>query len=70
MDKELLRKYVAIKPKGLNRYIWFKTENVSCESDVFLGQNGWGKNGALTNIKCNTNEIESYIYSDELQYNC
>lgn len=68
MDKKLFKKYIAVKPKGFNYYIWFITEQVECDSGFFIGQNGWGKNGSNTSIKCNENEIVSYIYSDELQY--
>ncbi len=68
MDKSLQRKYVAIKPKGFAYYIWFKTENVIYDLGCFIGKDGWGKDGALTNIKCSGTEIDSYIYSDELQY--
>ena len=68
MDKQLLKKYVAIKPNGFNYYIWFETEKVIHDLGCFVGRDGWGKGGALTNIKCNANEIDSYIYSDVLQY--
>ena len=68
MDKELLRAYVAIKPKGFSYYIWFKTEKVIVDLGCFIGTEGWGHGGALTSIKCKESEIESYIYSDNLQY--
>ncbi len=68
MDKSLLRKYIAIKPKGFKSYIWFETEKVVEAYGCFIGKSGWGDGGALTNIKCNANEIDSYIYSDTLQY--
>lgn len=61
-------KYIAIKPKGLDHYLWFETENVIQELGCFLGNKGWGKDGAFTEIKCKAEEIDSFIYSDELQY--
>lgn len=64
----LLKKYTAIKLKGFNYYVWFETEKTINELSVFIGKEGWGKGGTLTNIKCSSNQIESYIYSDELQY--
>ena len=68
MDETLLQKYVAIKLKGFNYYIWFETKKVIYDSNCFIGKSGWGKGGAFTNIKCSSSEIDSYIYSDELQY--
>lgn len=68
MDKELLKKYIAVKPKGFLHYIWFKIEEVTCGAGCFIGKNGWGEGGADTSIKCKESEIESYIYSDTLQY--
>ncbi len=61
-------KYIAIKLNGLNHYLWFETRHYFYEKDVFVGLNGWGKGGCRTNVKCNKNEINSYIYSDSLQY--
>lgn len=68
MDKELLCKYIAVKPTGFDYYIWFETEKVIQELGCFIGKEGWGKGGVLTNIKCNGSEIDSFIYSDALQY--
>ena len=68
MDKELLRKYVAIKPKGFPNYIWFDMENVIYGNGFFIGIDGWATGGAYTNIKISDEEILSFIYSDELNY--
>jgi hypothetical protein len=68
MEDKLLKKYIGIKPKGFNHYIWFETEKTINDLGVFIGEGGWGKNGAFTNIKCYSSEIDSYIYSDSLQY--
>ncbi|MGB4776423.1 MAG: hypothetical protein WBP45_14700 [Daejeonella sp.] len=68
MDDSLNRKYIAIKPKGLNHYLWFEQEKVITEFGCFIGQSGWGEGGAFTNIKCKIDQIESFIYSDQLQY--
>lgn len=61
-------KYVAVKLKSFNYYIWFKVDETHYEDNTFVGLNGWGKNGAYTNLRCNKDEIVSYIYSKELQY--
>ncbi len=61
-------KYIAIKLKSFDYYLWFKKENVTQYLGAFIGKDGWGKNGAYTNIKCSSSEIDSFIYSDELQY--
>lgn len=66
-DKTKL-KYIAVKPKGFAYYIWFETEKVSTENYKFIGVDGWGRNGAVTSIECKDSEIDSYIYSNELQY--
>jgi len=68
MDEKLKRKYIAVKPKGFKYYIWFKTDKISEYVGTFIGKDGWGKNGALTSIECHPSQIESTIYSDELQY--
>lgn len=60
--------YIAIKPKGFKYYIWFKTDNVSTINNQFIGKDGWGVNGVLTNIVCNESEIDSYISSEIAQY--
>lgn len=64
----LQRKYIAVKPKGFKYYLWFETEKTTNELDIFIGKEGWGKGGALTNIKCSATEIKSFIYSDILMY--
>lgn len=62
------RKYIAVKPKGFNHYIWFETTKTTNDLGVFIGEDGWGKNGALTSVKCKSSDIDGFIYSDELQY--
>lgn len=62
-------KYIAIKPRGFNFWIWFETKKTVRNLGVFCGENGWGKGGTLTNIKIRESEIEGEIYSKELQYN-
>jgi len=65
-DVEL--KYIAIKLSGYKSFIWFKKECVTDDLVTFTGKYGWGANGALVNIKCNSNEILSTIESDTLSY--
>lgn len=61
-------KYIAIKLKGLNHWIWFKAEKVKEEAGQFKGHEGWGKDGALTSIDVSNENIEGRILCDELQY--
>ena len=62
-------KYIAIKVSGMNHYLWFETEKVTEENNVFVGKQGWGKGGAFTEIEVNVSEIVSRIQSDTPQYN-
>lgn len=68
IEKQLLKKYIAIKVNGINHYIWFKTEDTHVIDNIFNGKGGWGKNGSYTSISCNTCDIKSIIYSEDLQY--
>ena len=61
-------KYISVKPKGLDYFIWFETSKTFASLGCFVGKNGWGKNGSKINLKCYEKDIEAYIYSDELQY--
>lgn len=60
--------YVAIKPVGFERYIWFKVNETKVEDGTFTGKGGWGKGGALTSISLPVLEIRSIIYSNSPQY--
>ena len=68
LDEKLKEEYIAVKPKGFGYYIWFDTSKVTEDLGCFIGTAGWGNGGALTNLKCQSSEIESVIYSSELQY--
>ena len=68
LKDELVREYIAIKVKGLNYYLWFKTKEITFENGRFSGTGGWGDSGTYTNIECDTCEIISIIYSDSPQY--
>ena len=62
-------KYIAILPKGMNHWIWFKKSETRRDSIKFCGYNGWGRDGARTSvIDLYVNQIEGTIESDELQY--
>ena len=63
------QKYTAIKLKGYQYFIWFETEKVTIDLGCFIGEAGWGKGGAYTNVKCKVDEIQSFIYSKEIHYN-
>lgn len=68
MDENLKRKYIALKPTGFGYFIWFDTHKVIIDAGFLVGQGGLGKGGVFTNIKCRVDEIDCFIYSDELQY--
>ena len=52
-------------PKISLRLKQLKTSN---ENGKFIGEHGWGKGGAYTNVRCNSNQIEGLIYSEMPQY--
>jgi len=63
-------KYTAVKLKYHPYWIWFQMDKVKIDRHNFLiGNDGWGKGGAKTNINVNCKIIEGQIWSDELQYN-
>lgn len=61
-------KYIAIKVKGLNHWLWFDTTKVTRDSGIFIGKGGWGKSGAFTEIKIEERYISGEIESTDLQY--
>ena len=61
--------YTAIKIKNFNHWLWFKTEKVTQKDGVFVGKEGWGYQGNLTEITINESEIIGYITSDFPMYN-
>ncbi len=61
-------KYIAIKVKGLNHWLWFEQEKVIEMNGTFEGTDGWGAGGNLTSIKISNCEITGRIYSQALQY--
>ena len=61
-------KYIAIKVKGFDHWIWFENQAVQEKDGMFNGSDGWGKGGAETSIEVPTSEIVARIYSNELQY--
>lgn len=63
-----MKKYIAIKVKGLNHWLWFERDKVIRDGRTFNGTGGWGKDGAFINIKVDESKIEGEIESDTLQY--
>lgn len=63
-----MMKYVAIKVKGLDHWLWFKQEFVTEKAGRFKGEKGWGKGGALTSVDVAKRDITSRLASDTLQY--
>lgn len=61
-------KYLAIKVKGMNHWLWFASENIDEKDGVFIGTGGWGKGGAFTSCKVSSLLIEGRIESESLQY--
>jgi len=61
-------KYIAIKVKGINHWIWFEKEKAIRQGGNFIGDAGWGKDGAYTSITISESQIEGEITSDSLQY--
>lgn len=68
MNESLNTKYIAIKIKGFDYYLWFEQSKVIEGLGCFIGKEGWGHHGAFTNIKVELSEIAGFVYSDELQY--
>ncbi len=63
-------KYIAIKVSGINHWFWFENEKVSRHNikGTFIGKDGWGRGGALTNLEIPESQIEGEIESEDLQY--
>lgn len=61
-------KYIAVKLKGLDNWIWFEKSKTVNYLGVFCGTDGWGKNGERTSIKVKVEEIFGEMESDKLQY--
>lgn len=61
-------KYIAIKIKNFNYWIWFDKRNVQEDSSTFIGTGGWGRDGEITDVNIPLNMIEGRIESNNLQY--
>jgi hypothetical protein len=61
-------KYLAIKVKGLNHWLWFNRSEVTEEDGIFIGKSGWGKDKELTNITIPVKLIQARLESDALQH--
>lgn len=61
-------KYLAIKVAGLSHWLWFERAKVTVSSNLFTGKEGWGDDGAFTEVCVNTDLIEGEMASDTLQY--
>ncbi len=62
------QKYIGIKVQGIDHWLWFKQTCVTRDTSGFKGVEGWGKDGAYTNIEIPCNLIEGEIESDCPQY--
>ena len=63
-----MRKYIAVKVKGISHWFWFLSENVTRQNGQFVGKDGWGKGGAYTNLDVKESCIEGELNSEKLQY--
>jgi hypothetical protein len=61
--------YIAIKISNFHYWLWFELKKVKRENGRFIGENGWGKNGALISIDISEKLIQGEILSKQLQYN-
>lgn len=62
-------KYIAIKVKDLNHWLWFKTVNVTEKNGRFIGLDVWGHQGNFMEIDVDCREIVGRIHSDHPHYN-
>ncbi len=62
-------KFLGIKIKGYDYFIWFKRTNTSLNNSTFTGKDGYGKGNNNTSITCNISEIVGAIHTDSEQYN-
>lgn len=60
--------YIAIKIRDFNHWVWFEKKHVQEDSSTFIGKQGWGKDGALTEVSIPKRMIEGRIESKEPQY--
>lgn len=68
MDINKTSKYLAIKVRGLDHWLWFERVKTTMESGMFIGMGGWGIDGKHTEIKVDQDLIEAEISSEALQY--
>jgi len=61
-------KYIAIKVRGMDHWLWFKREMANISNGQFVGKEGWGKDGSLTEIKVSESLIEGLIDSETLDF--
>ena len=62
-------KYTAFKLKGINHWLWFKTENVrEITTGLYDCKDGWGKGGESTSVSFDKRLIEGELSSSALQY--
>jgi len=61
-------KYIAIKVKGLENWLWFETKEVTEKKGRFIGLSGWGELGMYTEIDTDNSQIIGRIHSDFPQY--
>lgn len=64
-------KYIAIKVKGLDFWLWFENdpEHYSNEQGKITGIKGWGRNGNyIESFSCDSSEVVAAMYSEALSY--
>jgi len=60
--------YLAVRVAGLGHFLWFQRAQVTEADGYFCGLNGWGPDGARTQLLCAVVDIEARIDSDALPY--
>ena len=63
-----MSKYIAIKVEGICHWFWFESVKVTRKDYKFIGKEGWGHGGAMTEIEIKEDKIEGELCSEALQY--
>jgi len=62
------KKYIAIKVKGYDHWLWFEKPNVRYVGGKFIGEKGWGKHGTYIDVNISESDITSKIESTGLSF--
>lgn len=62
-------KYIGVKIKFFNYWIWFETDNYTVEDDQIVAKNGWRTEGEELDLSVDKAMLEGVIHTNTLQYN-